>query len=343
MNKIITLILSLNILFVFSQIGIVGEFTGWGSEPDIPMTHLGGGIWSASNVAVDIPGGIKFRINNDWATNWGWNGNGLGFPSGLAITGFSQSIPSEFGTYNVTFNVNTLEYSFIPVYTNQIGFHGGFNNFLNLVPMYSMDGINYCKKNFYLKNPNIKFRDLNNPFLELGGNSFPSGFASINTNAIPSLPGFYDISININTWEYSFIPIQIGLIGSSIPPYNWIDDAVMYSPDMGITNYVTNFTTINGFAKFRTLGSWSTNFGNGSDFPTGIATNGGQDIPVIAGNYDTISFNRETGQYCFGCLINSPLPQCNSVSTDTIIFIGSICDSFYVSNNNQYYSSSGIY
>lgn len=47
--------------------------------------------------------------------------------------------------------------------------------------------------------------------------------------------------------------------------------------------------------------------GGGTDFPADTAFLNGSDIPVAAGTYDTISFNRYTGQYCFGCSVEPGL------------------------------------
>ena len=76
----------------------------WGV--DYFLTDAGGGIWTANNIV--LPGGsIKFRLNADWIINWG----AASWPSG---TGFQDvpNIPGAKGTYNVTFNQNTGEYSF---------------------------------------------------------------------------------------------------------------------------------------------------------------------------------------------------------------------------------------
>lgn len=52
------------------QIGVVGAFTNWGTDPDIPMDYdPAEGVWT---VTVDLPlGPMKFRLNSDWALNWG--------------------------------------------------------------------------------------------------------------------------------------------------------------------------------------------------------------------------------------------------------------------------------
>jgi starch-binding outer membrane protein SusE/F len=51
------------------SIGVVGAFSGW-NAPDVPMEYDPvNGVWTAT---LDLPvGPMKFRLNNDWATNWG--------------------------------------------------------------------------------------------------------------------------------------------------------------------------------------------------------------------------------------------------------------------------------
>jgi hypothetical protein len=90
------------------------------------------------------------------------------------------------------------------------------------------------------------------------------------------------------------------LIGSAIPPFDWSVDVPMESTDGGITHYLYNYTIGDGVAKFRANGGWALNWGGPADFPADTAFVNGPDIAVAAGTYDTISFNRYTGQFSFG-------------------------------------------
>jgi hypothetical protein len=56
---------------VLYQVGIVGAFTEWGTQPDVPMDYNADkGFWFAT--AVTLPTGpMKFRLNSDWTLNWG--------------------------------------------------------------------------------------------------------------------------------------------------------------------------------------------------------------------------------------------------------------------------------
>ncbi|MFM7301454.1 MAG: hypothetical protein ACKO1R_09985, partial [Crocinitomicaceae bacterium] len=110
MKRIFTLltVLSFSTLTFAQTMGIVGQFTNWGADPDIVMTSSDGVLWEASTVVIGADGGLKFRLDSDWANNWG----GAGFPSGTAEAGgFGNDIPGLAGTYDVTFNTQTLEYA----------------------------------------------------------------------------------------------------------------------------------------------------------------------------------------------------------------------------------------
>ncbi|MHB9055430.1 MAG: Ig-like domain-containing protein [Paludibacteraceae bacterium] len=83
----------------YTQIGLIGAFTGWGS--DIVMSS-----WASTNqhawykeVTFDSNSEGKFRANADWGLNWG----STTFPVGLGV-GNGPNIPVTAGTYTVMFN-----------------------------------------------------------------------------------------------------------------------------------------------------------------------------------------------------------------------------------------------
>jgi hypothetical protein len=301
MKKLFTLITA----FAFSTLsfaqtmGIVGQFTNWGTDPDIVMTSSDGVLWEATGVVIGVDGGLKFRLDSDWANNWG----GAGFPSGTAEAGgFGNDIPGVAGTYDVTFNTTSLEYSFVEATTgfDEIGFTGGFNGYTAVESMATLDGLDYFKTDFFFVAPNVKFQRTAPTATNWGGTSFPAGTATVNGNDIPLTVGYYNVSLNKNTLAYDFEQVPVGLIGSAIPPFDWSVDVPMTSTDGGITHYLYNFTIGDGVAKFRANGGWAVNWGGPADFPADTAFLNGPDIAVAAGTYDTISFNRFTGKFNFG-------------------------------------------
>jgi hypothetical protein len=288
----------------FAQtMGIVGQFTNWGGDPDIVMTSSDGILWEATGVVIGVDGGLKFRLDSDWANNWGWDQTGAGFPTGLAVSGgFGNDIPGLAGTYDVTFNTATLEYAFTAVSTgfDEIGILGGFNGYASVVQLATLDGNDYFKDDFFFGAPNVLFKRTAPTETLWGGTAFPAGTAVENANDIPLTVGYYNVSFNKNTLAYNFEQVPVGLIGSAIPPFDWSVDVPMTSTDGGITHYLYNYTIGDGVAKFRANGGWAVNWGGPADFPADTAFLNGPDIAVAAGTYDTISFNRYTGQFSFG-------------------------------------------
>ncbi|MDX1499162.1 MAG: hypothetical protein R3176_04665 [Woeseiaceae bacterium] len=118
----------------FREVGIDGSGTLFGWQTYLPMQKdaKNGSIW---RITVDlVDGEIKFRADEAWAVNWGasvseagfgdensWSFQGdidRAFPSGIAQLEGSN-IPVRAGRYLVTFNTDTLEYSFERVDTTE--------------------------------------------------------------------------------------------------------------------------------------------------------------------------------------------------------------------------------
>jgi hypothetical protein len=267
------------------------------------MTSSDGTQWEASGVVIDAAGGIKFRLDSKWDSNWG----GKNFPTGTAEAGGTgNDIPGKVGTYDVTFNTNSLEYSFTAVATgyDEIGFTGLFNSYDSVEFMSTLNGVDYSKENFFFSEPNVLFKRTAPTETLWGGTGFPSGTAKVVPAAsdIPLKIGYYNVSFNKKTLAYNFEQVKVGLIGTAIPPYDWSVDVPMESTDGGITHYLYNYTIKDGLAKFRANGGWGTNWGAGKEtvFPADTAFLGGGDITVSAGTYKVISFNRYTGKFNFG-------------------------------------------
>lgn len=92
--------------FAPASIGIIGDATPGGWSDDTNMNEDAAVGVVTLNLTL-VGGGAKFRVNDDWKYNWGANS----FPTGTGTAG-GDNIPVTAGTYTVTFNVNTKEYSF---------------------------------------------------------------------------------------------------------------------------------------------------------------------------------------------------------------------------------------
>ena len=302
MKKTFTLIsaLAFSTLTFAQSIGMIGDFTNWST--DEVMNTSDNVTFTLTGYTITVTGGVKFRQfdfdpQDPWAVNWG----DAAFPSGIGTQG-GANIPVPAGTYDISFNMTTGEYSFNAFSTgfDEIGFTGGFNGYQAVVPMATLDGIDYIYTDKFFVAPNVKFQRTTPTSTNWAGTAFPSGTATENGNDIPLTVGYYNVSFNKNTLAYDFEQVPVGLIGSAIPPFDWSADVPMTSTDGGITHYLYNFTINDGEAKFRANGGWATDWGGPADFPADTAFLGGPNIAVAAGTYDTISFNRYTGQFSFG-------------------------------------------
>jgi hypothetical protein len=332
MKKLFTLIsaLAFSTLTFAQSIGMIGAFSGWST--DVVMNTTNNVTFTLTGYTIPMTGAVKFRQfdfdpQNPWAINWGSSS----FPTGTGTQG-GADIPVPAGTYDITFDITTGDYSFTAVSTgfDVIGFTGGFNNFSSVEPMITTDGVIYTKSDFYFSSGLVKFVRTQPVITNWGGSTFPIGTGVQDGTNIPLSQGFYNVSFNKNTLEYTFDQVPIGIIGTAVPPYDWSVDVPMSSTDGGVTNYLYNYTIIDGLLKFRANGNWATNWGGGTDFPSGTASLGGVDIPVPAGTYDTISFNRVTGEYNF--VLCSPTSSIQNVTE---------CTSF--SWNGNTYTQSGTY
>jgi hypothetical protein len=95
---------------------------------------------------------------------------------------------------------------------------------------------------------------------------------------------------------------SIGIIGSAAP-YGWDKDTNLVIVPTDTNAFVfKKLKLIDGAVKFRANDAWTINWG-AKEFPKGVGTQGGPDIPVLDGTYD-ISFNKKTGEYFFDVISN---------------------------------------
>lgn len=289
------LLLLVTLTFQAQSIGIVGDFSNWGS--DVVMTTTDNVNYTLTAYTFSISGGVKFRQDAAWTNSWGADS----FPTGVATLNVPTNIPVPAGTYNIDFNLNTLVYSFTSVSSgfDDIGFIGGFNDWSESEPLFTSDGNQYSYTDYYFSANDVKFRKDNNWTVSWGGNTFPNGEAILNsTNNIPLTVGFYNVAFNYNALNYTFIQVPVSIIGPAA--LGWNTDVPMISTDGGINFTLNSYNLVDGQLKFRANNSWTKNWGNNA-FPSGTGTLDGQEIQVPAGVYN-ITFNRITGEYNFATL-----------------------------------------
>ncbi|AXG74147.1 T9SS C-terminal target domain-containing protein [Flavobacterium arcticum] len=270
----------------FDNIGLLGgsTVTGWDSDTDMMTTD--GIIYTLNDVVITVPEvdpGVKFRKDDDWPVNWG----GSSFPAGTATLNGSN-IPAVDGTYNVTFNLETLEYSFVATGLSEVNLVIDAMD----VPMFTTDGVTYTANNVMLEAGDIAFSV--DDTTTWGSSDFPTGTA-VENEQIPVLANSYNISFNLDTKAYSFDFVIISMIGDGV--VDWTTDTEMATTD-GV-NYTYMLTSAGGEGKFRLNNDWNPGWGS-TDFPSGIGSTEGDspNIPIAAGTYD-VTFNRTTGAYNF--------------------------------------------
>jgi hypothetical protein len=277
------------------SIGIIGtSLTGWIDDFDMQTTD--GINYTLLNQPL-VSGMVRFRQDNMWCYSWG----NIDYPTGTAIL-YGPNIPVlSYGTFDITFNRETGEYSFVCVSNcpANIGLIGTAvpPNF-DLAPDVNMstnDGENYFLNGHFFVNGEAKFRKDDSWDVNWGNNTFPTGTASLGGLAIPVAAGGYTVMFNIVTGDYNFQIPSIGILGSALN--GWDVDIDMQSTD-GITYTLKHYPFIQGEVKFRLENNWDINWGDVS-FPTGIGYQDGPNIPIPCTCTYDVTFNAMTGEYSF--------------------------------------------
>lgn len=149
-----------------------------------------------------------------------------------------------------------------------------------------------------LTNGEAKFRADNAWDVNWGAKEFPAGTGVQGGANIPVYAGDYFITFNSKTGEYYFdVDSDIGIIGSATPG-GWDNDTDMYIDQTDSNKYFTTLVLKAGEAKFRQNDKWDVNWG-ATDYPSGIGTQNGPNIPIATAGKYLINFNKATGEYKF--------------------------------------------
>lgn len=320
-----------------NSVAIVGagiEANGWPGDPANPgpkdkyqLTRVGTtDDWTYAGLVM-AGGEVKFRANNSWDSaastppggNWGKPKTGPSWPTGIGAenAGGSANILAIAGTYDVTFNSVTGNYSFsggAPIaVVKLIGTATGAGTGIILDP---------TGKDTYALPANTVLVAGNAQFevdgIVVGATAFPSGTATYSpTDFIPVPAGKYtSVTYNNASGEYVFTPAplynSLAIVGDGAG--GWPGDPGVPSPDAnkmtttdGIIYTIKNVPLIVGGAKFRQNNNWTDTNWTGNAFPFGILQVPGDNIAIdVAGNYDII-VNVVTGVYRFNLSSQPPV------------------------------------
>ena len=292
-------------------ISIIGSTTpsaDWGF--DIDMITTDNITYTLNNVTLTDATdpnttGLKFRQDHDWVTNWG----SANFPLGTAVQD-GANIMTQAGTYDITFNRTIGTYTFIvstglnfssigiwgPAVNSQQGFTAPD------VDMTTTDGITYTLSGFNYSTGTAYFRENNGNTKVWGSVSFPSGTATVSGPSIQVTGGEWYVTFNRITGDYNFSLPSIGILGTALSGFT-AEDINLNTTD-GFNYSISNLSMNNGEAKFRKDNLWVSNWGS-ANFPIGIGTQDGSNIPVTAGTYN-ISFEKGSGNYSFTNVLSTP-------------------------------------
>jgi len=288
-----------------NEMYLAGAYNGWGADV---MTLVADHTWEIRD--VDLLG-QPWKIKNcaDWCDeDWGdTNCDGI-LESNKDAGGNGDTNCGFSGLSVVSFNDETRTYSVRPAVefeTTLSGLYllGSFNNFEGNQYKFNLVADNTWELAEAELQPgdNYKFAEYPNFMGRNWGDNEGDGIAEeFGANILfpaGEQGAFYSITFNEKTLEYSLTFLRfpsIGIIGSATPG-GWDTDTDMM--DNGDGTFSVTIELIDGAAKFRANDSWDVNWG-GSDWPSGIATQGGPDIPVVAGLYN-VTFNPTTGEYSF--------------------------------------------
>lgn len=289
--------------FAHLNIGMIGtavSASGFAGD-DVNMSTSDGITFSLYYPLMT--GDLKFRQDDNWTINWGANT----FPSGTA-TPNGANIHVLAGTYLISFNVQTHEYTFsgtpsypsIGIIGTAVSITGYTGDDTNLS---TSDGITYTLSNYTFTNGTLKFRQDDAWTTNWGGTNFPNGTGILNSpNNIPVTAGTYDVTFNRSNGTYSFIsntsfPVM-SLFGPAInSQLGYAAPGVDMSTTDGINYSLSGYYFSSGNAYFRQDNNSSLVWGSYT-FPTGTATFIGPPIFIPSGEY-FVTFNRTTGDYSF--------------------------------------------
>lgn len=279
-----------------TTVGLIGSATptGWDSDTDMVQDPDSSHLWTLSILLTD--GEAKFRANDAWDINWG----DTDFPIGVGTQG-GPNIPIVAGQYDITFNSNTGEYYFDA--DSDIGIIGSATPFgwdADVDLFQSTFDTNVYTVTLDLVAGEAKFRANDAWDINWGNTDFPSGIGVQNGPNIP-IPtgGTYEITFNKATGAYHFEALvtiaSVGIIGDATPG-GWATPTEM-TQSLSDGNVWTLTAPLTDGGLMFSINNGEVIFG-GSTFPTGIAVENGDTIPVTGGTWQ-IEFNTATGEYSF--------------------------------------------
>ena len=273
---------------MIAEVGIVGSgYNNWGAYADgFFYTTDMSDVYVSYVTLVD--GEIKFRLNNDWGTNWGGSGGNL--------VQDGDNIAVTAGDYKITVDLANLTYTLEPYSWGVVG--SAWNDWGSAGP----DGKFYYdyttdtfKKGIRLMDGEMKVR-FNNDWGLNYGDTGADGTLDQDGDNIAVTAGHYLITIDLNagTVTVDNTASILGIVGSGFNDWGGAgDDFALTEIQEGVF-YGDLVTLLDGEIKFRANNDWGLNYGDtGAD---GTIDQDGDNIPSAAGPA-RVWLNTNTGEY----------------------------------------------
>jgi hypothetical protein len=274
-----------SLLDLTTNLGVVGSATpgGWGNEniPDLQFyTTSMTDVYVAYVTLRD--GEIKFRNNNDWAENWGDDGNDG------TLDSYGANIAVSAGTYKIEVNFSSMTYTMEAYSWGLVGSATPNQwNGPDLMLQYNSYQDDW-RAVVTLGEGEVKFR-FNNDWALNYGDDGADGSMEANGANISVSSGHYLVSMNLNTQSYTMEEIDVwGLVGSATAN-GWDGPNDKFMPDFGIMEgyyYLSGAELVDGEIKVRQNDAWGLNYGD--DGNDGLMEVDGANIPISAGTYNII-------------------------------------------------------
>lgn len=284
---------------VFGELYMPGAYNGWDPSTAGKLSAMATGVYRGY-LTVSEPQGLVFKITpeQDWEEFYGLDGEGNFILGGEGDLSFP-----DYGSYEITVNLNTLSYTILPYSWGIIGPStlGGWDVDTDM-------GYNYTTQQWeyvgVLGGGAMKFRLNDEWTINYGtedGNSGEIENATVyldNPGAHTIIEGgFYKVTFSVNpnepeTAKYAVtsVPYSWGIIGDATPG-GWDTDTDMtFDFNEGVWKFTGNL--VPGALKFRLNDEWANNYGttdgNSGDIVDGIMyfDNPGAHTITEAGNYE---------------------------------------------------------
>lgn len=271
-----------------AEVGVVGSgYNNWGAYADGFFYTTDTPDVFVSYVTL-VDGEIKFRLNNDWGTNWGGSGGTLVQDGdNIAVTAGTYKITVDLA--NLTYEMEEYSWGVVGSAWNDWGAAGADGKFYY---DYTTDTF---KKGIRLMDGEMKIR-FNNDWGINYGDTGADGTIDQDGDNIAVTAGHYLITLDLNAGTVTIDDAAsvFGVVGSGFNDWGGAgDDFALTEIQEGVF-YGDLADLLDGEIKFRANNDWGLNYGDtGAD---GIIDQDGDNIPSTAGPA-RVWLDTNTGEY----------------------------------------------